>query len=344
MTLVDASQDQEALQQRAMELHRGAIVIDGLAGKVLDPSVSQAGGVTAGILTLAWRLTEDFVFAAKQVAGQLDFARFCSDQVLVVRSVEDVERAKKEGKLGLILGFQSTTPLGNDRSLVNVFHALGVRVIELTYMEQTLAGCGCLEPNDTGLTAFGQQIIREMERLGVLLDLSHVGRRTSLDALKYAKQPCVFSHSNAAGLFETPRNINDDQIRAVADTGGLVGITPYAPFFCRPDDHQPSVTDVIDHVSYVANLVGIDHVAIGTDAFEGESAAYLSTGSLRIYAESIGPWPPERLACTGLVTRRDFPNVTVEMVRRGFSDEEILKVLGANWMRVFAESWRGEES
>lgn len=328
------------LDERARNLHSRAIVIDGLAGKVLDPGLSLSGGVTAGILTLAWRITEDFIFVAKQVASLMDFIDFHKEQVLLVKTAQDIERAKRENKLGLIFGLQSTTPLGSDRALVVALHALGIRVMELTYMEQTLAGSGCLEPNDLGLTAFGQQVIREMERVGILLDLSHVGRRTSMDAIAYARKPCVFSHSNAAALFETPRNITDDQIKAVAETGGLVGITPYAPFFCKPEERQPTLSDVVDHVEYVANLAGIDHVAIASDAFEGESGAYLSTGSLRIYADSIGPWPPERLACEGLVTRADFPKVTQELLKRGFSEADTLKVLGGNWMRVFRAVWQ----
>ena len=259
-------QEFDLLRSRAADLHRRAIVVDGLAGKVLDPSVSLSGGVTAAILTLTWRISEDFMFAAKQIASQLDFIDAFKDQVLLVRTADDIMRAKREEKLGLILGFQSTTPFGHDRSLATVFHALGVRIIELTYMEQTPAGSGCLEPHDTGLTAFGRQLIREMNRLGIILDLSHVGRTTSMDAIAYTEKPCVFSHSNAASLFETPRNITDDQIRAVAATNGLVGITPYAPFFCSPGERQPGITDVIDHVEYVAGLVGIDHVALATDA------------------------------------------------------------------------------
>jgi membrane dipeptidase len=337
-----AVHDPRSLDARAADLHARAIVIDGQAGgTILNPAASLAGGVTAVVITLEQRPHDDFTAAGKQIAKHLDLLEYYRDQLLQVRTVADIERAKRERKLGLVFGFQTTTVLGNDPSLLSVFHALGIRYIQLTYMDQTLTGSGCLEPHDTGLTAFGLRVIREAERLGVVLDLSHVGRRTSLDALRHARKPCVFSHSNPAHFFDMARNVTDEQIRATAKTGGLVGITPIVPFYGEPGRPRPTVANVVDHIAYVAELVGVDHVAVASDIPEGYSDFAWSTGAVRVYADTIKPRPFDQNACVGFSSRAELPNVTAELVRRGASDDDILKILGGNWMRVYREVWAG---
>lgn len=333
-----ALQEIQALESHAAELHRRAIVIDGQSGKAPDPP-SQVGGLTAMVITLGYQPYEDLAYLARVISTQLEYLDFYRDQALLIRTVEDIERAKREGKLGLIFCFQSTNPIGDDPSRVRFFWELGLRIIQLTYNERSVAGCGCMEPNDTGLTDYGRQFIRAMERVGILLDLSHVGRRTSLDALACATKPAVFSHSNPAALHEVPRNVTDEQIRAVAATGGVVGVTPVSLFIRGQDGPQPTVSDVVDHIAYVADLVGIDHVGVATDAQVGASLFTFSMGGVRSHADQLGPRPLGRMAAEGFVTRSEFPNVTLEMVKRGFSDEDILKVLGGNFVRVFRAAW-----
>src|SRR5262245_3148236 len=143
--------DTRSVEARAADVHRRAIVVDGqTGGTILNPSASLKGGVTAAVITLEQRPYDDFTAAGKQIAKHLDLLAYYQDQLLQVRTVEDIQRAKRERKLGLIFGFQTTTVVGNDAALLSVFHALGVRYMQLTYMDQTLTGSGCLEPHDSG--------------------------------------------------------------------------------------------------------------------------------------------------------------------------------------------------
>jgi membrane dipeptidase len=329
----------DALAERAQRLHRQAIVVDGQGVSLNDPSVALAGGLSALTITLAYRLHEDFIYAARVLAKQIDFLRYYEDSVMLIARGDDIPRAKSEGKLGIIFGLQSTTPIGNDPSLLTVLFAAGVRLVQLTYMEQTLAGSGCLEPIDAGLTAFGRQVISAIERNGMMLDLSHVGRRTSLDAIAASSQPVVFSHSNVAALHEMPRNLTDEQIRAAAGTGGLVGVVSASSFF-RGDARQASVSDIVDHMIYIADLVGVDHVALATDQTEGVTDFAFASGVHGTYAADMGLGGHDTLRARGLSSKDQYPNLTVELCRRGFSDEHILKILGGNWVRVARSVWK----
>jgi membrane dipeptidase len=329
------------VEDRAAALHRSAIVIDGMAVKGEDPP-ELVGGLTAKVITLATRFGHDTTYALREFSTQLDFIDFYSDRLKLIRTAEDIRAAKREGKLGVIFNFQCVEPFGSDLSLVRVFQELGLRSMQLTYMENSRAGSGCLETNDLGLTSWGRQLIRAMERCGVLLDLAHVGRRTSMDALSYARRPVVFSHCNPATLYECPRSITDDEIKACAATGGVVGVTPSSDFYAPPGAPRPTISDWVTHISYVAELVGIDHVAVCYEVgTRSRSAFAIATHFGREFGDNFGgglrPWGDKRVA--GGESRGEFPRLTLELAKRGFSDEDILKVIGANWLRVYEATW-----
>jgi membrane dipeptidase len=333
-------QDDAAATASGLDIHRRSIVIDGQTVRGVDPP-DVGGGVTARVITICGSaMTDTTAVALDLIATQLDFIDFYSDRLLQIRSVADIERAKREGKLGLIFNFQGIGPIGVDLALVRVFHELGLRSMQPTYMEHSLAGSGCLESNDRGLTSFGRQLIRAMERVGVLLDLSHVGRRTAMEALAYARRPVAFSHCNPAALFECPRNITDEEIQACAATGGVVGITPSRSFYVPASAPRPTLDNMVDHVTYVADLVGIDHVGVAHDTGPDRSQFREAAGADRDFKDQFED-PPTRAEkdVLGFQKKADFPNFTVALAKRGFSDEDIAKVIGGNWMRVFGEAW-----
>ena len=255
-----------------------------------------------------------------------------------VRNTADILAAKNAGKTGIIFGFQNTTAIEEDIGLLTIFHALGVRVIQLTYMEANLVGQGCLERIDAGLTRFGLEVIAEMNRLGILIDLSHVGYRTTMDAIEASAKPVAFTHANPYSLCSHARNKPDDAIKALAKKGGVIGATVFPPFL--PAGKDSTIGDFIDVIEYLVEMVGIDHVAIGTDFTEGQPREFfdwLLTGKSK-----QGPAMPLDFPIQnpqGIQNSADFPNLTDALLTRGYTESEARKILGENMIRLFKDVW-----
>ena len=335
------------LSVTAAELHQSAIVIDGLSyyydgpSDRLDPRFVTATNVTA-CETASWfedasREINDVREAAEQDPG-----------ALVVLSAADIERAKQEGKVGVIIGLQASLPIETDLSRISLLHALGVRIIQLTYNDRTWAGDGCVEPVDGGLSVFGRAMIEEMARVGMALDLSHVGRRTSLDVIEAATVPPMFSHANPLALTENVRNLTDEQMRKVADRGGMVGICCWAPLCWknRPGD-PPTIADYVDHIDYAVELIGADRVGIATDSACTMDQAWAAQHSLdfaaafpeiaQSYRDAVGPnTHPESLP-----TVANLLPITEELLRRGYAEDDVRSIIGGNFLRHLREVWGG---
>jgi membrane dipeptidase len=218
------------------------------------------------------------------------------------------------------------------RTTINVFQAAGLRVMQLTYNSRNRLGDGCFEPSDAGLSKFGRKVIKRMEDLTMAVDLSHAGARTALQATEAATRPLVVTHANARALLDTPRNISDDLIRAVAASGGAIGVCA-APFFLSRG--KPATLDMlIDHIAYIADLVGIGHVGIGFDFAEEDADDYVYFG----YDERYIPMPPWSFPI-GIASHAEAGNVASALKARGFAKEEITGVLGENFLAVFKRIW-----
>lgn len=324
---------------RIRELHDRAIVIDAVCPLMRYPDHWNEwirGGVTMAIPTIA--STEDSQSAMGKIALWYQWLRDHESTITFVSRVEDIARAKRERRLGVAFHFQDSLPLDRSVELVEVYQRLGVRMIQLCYNQKNFVGDGCSERTDSGLSDFGVRVVREMERVGIVVDLSHTGYRTTMDALDIAQRPLVFSHSNVRALCENRRNIGDDQIKAVAAHRGLVGINGFPAFVKRGG--QPSIAEFVDHIDYVAQLVGIDHVALALDYYlemsPGEYDQAIKSGRWR--ADEYPP-PPHTYP-KGIEDASGFPNITRELVRRGYKDDDVLKVLGGNWLRVFGDVWK----
>lgn len=257
----------------------------------------------------------------------------------------DFESVKREGKLGILYHFQGTTPLEDNLDLLSVYKRLGVGMIQLAYNVKNPIGDGCEERTDSGLSYFGVAAIQRMNEERIIVDCSHTGYQTTMEAIELSSAPVVFSHANSKVIKPSPRTIVDDQIKAVAATGGLVGIVGFPAFVA--DAKIPSLDDFIDHIEHVVNLVGINHVGLGIDYFHGQVDVASEDEANKSYDALIksGAWRPEAYPPPpyhypeGIETPRTFPNLTARLLERGHSEDDVKKIVGGNWVRVFKDVW-----
>jgi len=319
-------------------IHDEAIVIDGLnASYFFNEAVLRRirqGGVTAFNGTVAaWHsLPETMNLIA-------DYYRLFEDRpdwIMQVRRVEDIHEAKVRGCAGMIFGFQDTNALNGNLRMLAVYHALGVRVIQLTYNDENAVGCGCMAPEDKGLTPFGREVVAEMNRLGMLVDLSHCGHKTMMDAIEASKRPVAFTHANPLALAKSPRNKPDEAFKALAAKGGVAGVV-LLPAWLTPHG-QASLEDYLNAIDYLVTLMGIDHVGLGTDFME-EIPAEIKAAALKgISAENLQKYYGSTIV-KGFESAAEFPRVTEGLLSRGYSPEDVKKIMGGNWLRLYEKVW-----
>ncbi len=256
------------------------------------------------------------------------------DRLALIRCVADIERSRAGGQLGIILHFEGTRCFERDPSVVELFYEIGIRQTLIAFNQQNSAGGGCADPQDGGLTPYGRRLVAEIERVGMLLDLSHTGYRTSLDAIEVATRPVVFSHSNAYTLCPSFRNLKDDQIRGCAQSGGVVGVSGSSEYL---GDSACSSESILRHIDYLAEVGGVDHVALGLDVvFEPDVLSGWARGRPDEWPMTRDPdWPGFRYARPGQLTQ-----VAELMLQRGYSESDVRKVLGENLLRVCRAVWR----
>jgi len=322
----------------AAALHRDAIVIDGLVVSRWSRGVFEdmrRGGVSAANCTCS--VWENFRDTCANLARFERWFAEHGDLIVKVRSVADIRRAKRDGKVGVILGFQNSSAFEDRLERIAFFKAAGVGIVQMTYNTQNLVGSGCYESRDGGLSDWGREVVAEMNRAGVLCDLSHVGPNTSREVILASAKPVAYSHCLPAGLKAHPRNKSDDELRFIADHGGFVGVTMFPPFLAR--GAQASVEDVVAAIDYVIDIAGEGSVGIGTDFTQGHGEAFFEwitrdKGDARKLVE-FG----EISFPAGLETLADWPNLTAATARAGWPEDKIRKVLGLNWLRLLDEVW-----
>lgn len=330
----------------ADSLHRDAIIIDAtcpLARLHTHVDWYREGGLTAIAPTITGA-SGNARSGFAMIGGWHRYVRERND-TLIVRSAADIETAKREGKLGLILHCQGTAIVEDEIDLLESYHAAGLRVVQLCYNTKNLVGDGASERTDAGLSHFGVRLIERCNTLGLLVDCSHTGHRTSMDAIDVSSTPVVISHANARAVQDNGRNVTDELIRAIAASGGVVGTVGFPPFLTW--DGHPTLDQFIDDIAYKADLVGIDHTAIGIDYYEGQYPVEDDATAMTRYRNRLatGQWraeeypPPPYRFPEGIETPRTLPRLTERLVQRGFAEQDIRKVLGLNWMRVYREVW-----
>ena len=319
-------------------LHDDAIIIDGLIIAKWDGSIfadMRRGGLSAANCTVS--VWEGFGDTVANIADMKKLIRDNSELVSLVRTTSDIARAKQEGKTGIILGFQNAHAFEDNLGYIEAFADMGVRVVQLCYNTQNLIGTGCYE-RDGGLSGFGREAIAEMNRVGIMVDLSHVGGATSEEAILASSRPVCYSHCLPSGLKEHARNKSDDQLRFIADQGGFIGVTMFPPFLKR--GIEATVADYVEAIDYVIDLVGDDCVGVGTDFTQGYDKGFFDwithdKGRHRKLTSFGTILNPE-----GIRTIGEFPNLTAAMQKAGWSETRIRKVMGENWVRVFDRVWQ----
>jgi membrane dipeptidase len=326
-------------------LHAAAIVVDAVCPLLQDRRYLDwyiAGGVTVAVPTVA--STETTSQALRAIAGWK--RAIAGDARLVqVAAADAIVAAKAAGKTGILLHFQGADPIEDDLDLVHAYKDLGVGVIQLCYNVKNRVGDGADERTDAGLSYFGVDLIKRLNAARVVVDCSHTGVRTSLDAIEASAAPVVISHGNPRALHDSRRNLPDDLIRAIAGSGGVIGAVGF-PGFVGPET-RPTLDRFIDHIAYMADLVGIDHVGLGIDYYLGQHPVTPEDAARRQYDAWIasGKWrpgtypPPPHHYPDGIATPRELPNLTARLIARGFAADDVRKVLGGNWLRVWRAVW-----
>jgi len=269
-----------------------------------------------------------------------DFAH--QDMVYVALTIDDLYRARREGKIAFVACLESATPIENELDRVDVLYGLGIRSMGITYSEANALGSGLKEPSDGGLTRFGRQVVQRMNRLGMTIDTAHCGDRTAADAIEFSEGPTLISHVGARALWNSNRMKPDPVLRACAEKGGVIGVEA-APHTTLTHEHPShSIESYMEHFEYIANLVGIDHVAFGPDSLFGDHVSLhrVFARQLSIATAHAGPEYQEVAYVQGLENPSEtMPNIARWLVAHGYSDEEIAKVMGLNTLRVLEETW-----
>ncbi|CEG28712.1 dipeptidase [Bacillus sp. B-jedd] len=269
-----------------------------------------------------------------------DFAH--QDLVIRADTIEDIYRSKREGKIAFVTSLESATQIENEIDRVDVLYGLGVRVMGIAYSEANALGSGLKEKNDSGLTVFGHKVVKRMNKLGMTIDVSHCGDKTAMDVIEASEKPIFITHVGSRALWNTNRMKPDYVFEACAAKGGVIGIeaAPHTTLTANHPEH--SIESVMEHFEHVVKLVGIDHVAFGLDTLYGDHVGlhHVFANALSIGESHAGVDFEEVSYVKGLENPSEaYPNVVRWLVNKGYSREDIRKVMGENIMRVLKETW-----
>ncbi len=324
------------ISDRAAALHREALVWDNHAGFEPEPDADlgnlerwRASGVDYLSLNIGYdrRPWQD---AFRALSAYRTWLMAHDETYALCATLDDVRQAKADGKLACSFDIEGMTALNQDLGMVEVFHRLGVRQMLIAYNLNNPAGGGCHD-DDCGLTAFGRAVIAEMNRVGMVLDCSHTGIRTSLDAMAASSAPVIFSHSNARRLCDHERNITDEQITACAATGGMVGVTGIG-LFLGPDG--ATVEGLINHIDHMCGLIGAENVGISLDYSFTKDGLNMENGEAFWPARQYGD-----KSNIGFIEPEAFPQITEALLARGYDDDAVRGFIGGNFFRVAGDVW-----
>lgn len=300
------------------------------------------GGVTAVHATLVYHAT------ARDTLGIIGrwhrHFENNSDLIMPVHSAEDIHRAYEQDKTGIIFGFQNPSPIEDDINLVQIYHELGVRFMQLTYNNQSLLASGCYESDDTGITRFGKQVIAEMNRVGMIVDMSHSGERSTLEAIEVSDRPICVSHANPYRWHNSLRNKSETVMSALAESGGFLGFSLY-PFHLN-NRSNCTLEDFCGMVARTADFMGVDNIGVGSDLCQDQPLSILEWmrsgrwSKVMDYGEgsanNLG-WPDQP---SWFKSNADFPRLIVGLREIGFNEEDVAKIMGGNWLRFMADGFK----
>ena len=304
------------------------------------------GKVAAVHVTICYH--EDFRETVENVvAWNRRFERY-SDLIIPGRSAEDVRRAHAEGKTAIVFGFQNCSPIEDDIGLVEVCHQLGARFMQLSYNNQSLLATGCYEAHDPGITRMGRQVIREMNRVGLVIDMSHSAERSTLEAIEISERPIAITHANPASWYPALRNKSDTVLKALAESGGMLGLSLY-PHHLN-EGSRCTLEDFCTMIARTAEVMGMEQIGFGSDLCQNQPdtvVAWMRNGTWTRdtdFGEGSADAPGFPDQPTWFRDNRDFEGIQAGMRAIGFSNTDIAKIGGGNWLSFFERSFSGEEA
>ncbi|MBP1925509.1 membrane dipeptidase [Sedimentibacter acidaminivorans] len=257
-----------------------------------------------------------------------------SKDIIFVKKVDDIKRAKKENKLAVGFHFQGTVPIGTNLSMVKFFYDRGIRHMLMAYNAKNLVGYGCHEEDDKGLSEFGRNLIKEMNKVGMIVDVAHTGYRTAMETIEASEAPVVVSHGNVAAVTNHQRCYKDDQIKAVAQNGGVFGVTGFGLFL---GNEKNLVEQYVKNIDHIVQLVGPKHAGIGLDyVYDMDAFVKLADTNREKYPEDGGYFGSH----LNQVEVYQIPQITEALLKLGYSDENVRDILGDNWLRIFSQVWK----
>jgi membrane dipeptidase len=331
------------------ELLARSVVIDDISGFDPTPKQPDAGfsvvresgitivGPTLGSVEPGDAYTSSVAAISKMLN---DIAKY-PDRMMLIRGYGDITRAKQANRLGILINFQNSAAIGTDLKNLDTFFDMGLRQIQLTFNWRNWVGDGCTERTQAGLSYFGVDMVSRMNELGMLVDVSHTGYQSTLDAIEVSKLPIIFSHTNCKALCNHPRNKTDDQIKALAAKGGVMGLTCFNWFVS--DKPRSGLEDLLDHYDHVSKLVGVDHIGIGSDfsvaGWPGKAPDAQWEQHMKLYSEREAKvikarFPPYIDEVNG---PQRYRVIAEGLSKRGYSSGDIEKILGQNFMRVYKQ-------
>jgi membrane dipeptidase len=342
-----------AVSERTAKLYGRALVLDCNSGPPWEegrlplPQTDLDMVRNCGIDVVKWSLgglNADFAETVKEIAYVHQMIEIHPDYFTQVRVPTDMYRAKREGKMGIIFSFESVDMLDGKLERIELFRNLGVRVMQLSYNRKSPFAAGVMEPDGGGLTPLGQEAAKKMNTLGIAIDVSHANAQTTADALAASSKPVIMSHAGCAAIHSHPRNKTDDQLRAMADKGGVVGI--YDLMYLAASPKQPTLDDYMAHMEHALKIAGEDHVGVGSDVpvdpFDTSAKGMAEFNKVVEARQKAGLAAPEEDRppyVVGLNFPRKIELIADQLLNRGYSTAVAEKVVGANFARVFKEIW-----
>ena len=306
---------------------------------------AKAGGVNAIHVTIAyWENTNE---ALTNIAEwDAKFSEF-SDLIAPVRMAQDILDAEVTGRIGIIFGFQNCSPIEDDLKKVQLMHDQGVRIMQLSYNNQSLLATGCYEDNDAGITRFGREVVKEMNRVGMVIDMSHSAEKSTLQAIELSARLIAITHANPSFFHAALRNKSDTVLKELGASGGMLGVSLY-PFHLK-DGSDCTLKDFCDMIYQAAEVVGIDQIGIGSDLCQNwgyetlewmRSGKWAATPDFGEGTADNASWPTQP---SWFSSSRDFMNIANALPASGFNSEEVEKIMGLNWLNFFRHSFVSSE-
>ncbi len=282
--------------------------------------------LNVGFDSVSWENTLPMLKCFREWIGEHD------EHYMLIANVEDIETARRSNKTGIHFDIEGASALNGRLEMIEAYYDLGVRWMLIAYNQNNRAGGGC-QDDDQGLSDFGRDMLDEMERVGMVVCCSHTGFKTTMQVMEYTNQPVIFSHSNPAAMWQHKRNINDEAIRACAATGGVIGVNGIGIFL---GDNEATVANMVRHIDYIVQLTGPDHVGIGLDyVFDRQEVDDFVKDNPQIF-------PPEDGYADGLdmLTPAAIPEVIQGLVKLGYDNDTLCKIMGGNHLRVARQVWK----